>query len=51
MVSTPRSLSAEPALAEMNERLGVTFLFSTHDEKLMARVGHVLHLVDGALPS
>ncbi len=38
-------------LLELNDKRKVTFLFSTHDEKLMARVAHVLHLKDGALPS
>jgi putative ABC transport system ATP-binding protein len=38
-------------LLSLNEKRRVTFLFSTHDEKLMSRVGHVLHLKDGALPS
>ena len=36
-------------LVELNARRGVTFLFSTHDEKLMARVGRRLHLRDGRL--
>ncbi|MBI1949418.1 MAG: ABC transporter ATP-binding protein [Deltaproteobacteria bacterium] len=38
-------------LLELNDKRRVTFLFSTHDEKLMGRVAHVLHLKDGALPS
>ena len=36
-------------MIELNERRGVTFLFSTHDEKLMARVARRLHLRDGLL--
>jgi putative ABC transport system ATP-binding protein len=36
-------------MVDLNERRGVTFLFSTHDEKLMARVGRHLHIVDGRL--
>jgi putative ABC transport system ATP-binding protein len=36
-------------MIELNERRRVTFLFSTHDEKLMARVGRHLHLKDGRL--
>jgi len=36
-------------LVELNDRRRVTFLFSTHDEKLMARVGRRLHLKDGRL--
>ncbi len=36
-------------MIDLNERRGVTFLFSTHDEKLMARVARRLHLHDGLL--
>ncbi len=36
-------------MADLNERRKVTFLFSTHDEKLMARVGRHVYLRDGLL--
>jgi putative ABC transport system ATP-binding protein len=36
-------------MLELNDRRKVTFLFSTHDEKLMVRVARTLHLQDGAL--
>jgi len=36
-------------MIDLNVRRGVTFLFSTHDEKLMARVARRLHLRDGLL--
>jgi putative ABC transport system ATP-binding protein len=36
-------------MVELNERRKVTFLFSTHDEKLMARVGRHVHLRDGLI--
>jgi putative ABC transport system ATP-binding protein len=36
-------------MVDLNARRGVTFLFSTHDEKLMARVGRHVHLRDGLL--
>ncbi len=36
-------------MIDLNERRGVTFLFSTHDEKLMARVARRIHLHDGRL--
>lgn len=36
-------------MLEMNEKRKVTFLFSTHDEKLMVRVARTIHLQDGAL--
>jgi len=38
-------------MVELNHRRKVTFLFSTHDERLMARVGRRLHLHDGLLVS
>ncbi len=36
-------------MVELNARRKVTFLFSTHDEKLMARVGRHVHIRDGKL--
>ena len=36
-------------MVELNVRRKVTFLFSTHDEKLMARVGRHVHLRDGLI--
>lgn len=36
-------------MQELNQKRRVTFLFSTHDEKLMSRVGRVLHIQDGLL--
>jgi putative ABC transport system ATP-binding protein len=36
-------------MVDLNGRRGVTFLFSTHDEKLMARVGRHFHIRDGLL--
>jgi len=34
-------------MVDLNARRAVTFLFSTHDEKLMARVGRHVHIRDG----
>ncbi len=34
-------------MRELNERLGVTFLFATHDPKVMERARRVVRLVDG----
>ncbi len=34
-------------MKELNERLGVTFLFATHDPKVMERANRVVRLVDG----
>jgi putative ABC transport system ATP-binding protein len=36
-------------MVELNRKRGVTFLFSTHDEKLMRRVDRVVHIADGRL--
>jgi putative ABC transport system ATP-binding protein len=36
-------------MLEINARTGVTFLFSTHDEKLMGRVRNVVRLQDGQI--
>lgn len=36
-------------MLEINANTGVTFLFSTHDEKLMARVKNILRIQDGLL--
>lgn len=36
-------------LLEMNSKRGVTFLFSTHDEKLISRVSRVLRIQDGQI--
>ena len=36
-------------MIELNEKRRVTFLFSTHDEKLMGRVSRIVHIVDGAI--
>ena len=33
----------------LNEKRGVTFLFSTHDEKLMDRVSRKIHIADGLI--
>jgi putative ABC transport system ATP-binding protein len=38
-------------MLELNKRRGVTFLFSTHDEKLMSRVARIIRLHDGAIVS
>ena len=38
-------------MLELNQRRGVTFLFSTHDEKLMSRVARIIRLHDGAIVS
>lgn len=33
----------------LNEKLGTTFLFSTHDEKVMGYLDRIIHLRDGAV--
>lgn len=36
-------------MLELNARRQVTFLFSTHDEKLMGRVSRIIHIEDGVI--
>ena len=36
-------------MLEMNERYGATFLFSTHDPRVMARARRVIYLSDGRI--
>lgn len=36
-------------MLELNQKRGVTFLFSTHDERLMRRVSRTIHISDGKL--
>jgi putative ABC transport system ATP-binding protein len=36
-------------LLELNQKKSITFLFCSHDEKLIDRVGHVLRIQDGVL--
>ncbi len=38
-------------MLELNARRGVTFFFSTHDEKLMSRVARVVRISDGTVVS
>ena len=34
-------------MRELNEKRAMTFVFSTHDEKIMARASRLIHLCDG----
>jgi putative ABC transport system ATP-binding protein len=36
-------------MIDLNAKRGVTFLFSTHDEKLMQRVNRIVHIRDGKI--
>ena len=36
-------------MRELNENLGVTFLFSTHDPRVMERARRVVHVRDGRI--
>jgi putative ABC transport system ATP-binding protein len=36
-------------MLSINAHRGVTFFFSTHDEKLMSRVARIVHISDGAI--
>jgi putative ABC transport system ATP-binding protein len=34
-------------MRELNRRLGLTFVFSTHDQRLLDRTGRIVRLCDG----
>tara|TARA_R110002110_G_scaffold357071_1_gene566530 strand:- start:355 stop:1050 length:696 start_codon:yes stop_codon:yes gene_type:complete len=36
-------------MKELNEQHGMTFVFSTHDEKIMQRASRLIHMVDGRI--
>jgi len=36
-------------MLELNEKKGITFLFSTHDEKLINRVSRIIRISDGVI--
>lgn len=36
-------------MIDLNSKRGITFLFSTHDEKLMKRVSRIIHIKDGVV--
>ena len=36
-------------MAELNRELGTTFVFATHDTRLMERARRVIRLVDGPI--
>jgi len=38
-------------MAELNQELGTTFVFATHDARVMERSRRLVHLVDGAIDS
>ncbi|MDH4143509.1 MAG: ABC transporter ATP-binding protein [Gemmatimonadota bacterium] len=38
-------------MTQLNEELGTTFVFATHDQELMARAKRIVRLVDGAIAS
>lgn len=43
------TMSVIDLMLDLNKRKGVTFLFSTHDEKLMSKVSRIIHIKDGQL--
>ena len=38
-------------MLELNQELGVTFVFATHDQRVMARSRRLVRMVDGAIDS
>jgi putative ABC transport system ATP-binding protein len=43
------TMSVIDLMLNLNSSKGVTFLFSTHDEKLMSKVSRIIHIKDGQL--
>lgn len=43
------TMSVIELMLDLNKKKGVTFLFSTHDEKLMSQVSRIIHIKDGQL--
>jgi putative ABC transport system ATP-binding protein len=43
------SLRIIELMLDLNERRGITFLFSTHDERVMNRVSRIVHIKDGVV--
>ena len=36
-------------LVRLNKELGTTFIFATHDEKVMGYLSRIVHIVDGRI--
>ena len=36
-------------LVQLNEELSISFIFATHDEKIMAYLRRIIHLDDGQI--
>ena len=36
-------------MKKLNEELGTTFVFSTHDAKIVSMANHVIHIKDGLI--
>jgi putative ABC transport system ATP-binding protein len=45
------SMALLDVMAKLNEDLGTTFVFATHDQRLMERARRLIRLVDGAIDS
>lgn len=45
------SLALLDVMAQLNRELGTTFVFATHDQRLMERARRLIRLVDGAVES
>ncbi len=43
------SLKIIELMLSLNARKGITFLFSTHDERVMSRVSRIVHIKDGVV--
>ncbi|MGD2135947.1 MAG: ABC transporter ATP-binding protein [Gemmatimonadales bacterium] len=50
-VDSATSLGLLDLMTQLNEELGTTFVFATHDPRLMERARRLIRLVDGAIES
>ena len=48
-LATGSTMAAAIAILRLNRERGVTFVFSTHDPRVVERAGRIIYLKDGAL--
>ncbi len=48
-LDTATSVALLDVMTKLNQEMGTTFVFATHDERLMARAQRLIRLVDGAI--
>jgi len=48
-LDTKTAISIIELMLELNEHLNTTFLFSTHDDRILDRAKRIIHIIDGKL--